>query len=552
MGAKTRVLVADFETTTDPNDCRVWAYGWVDISTPEPEHVAVGIFIEDFFGDIMDSNSICYFHNLKWDAAFILHELLTNGFTHTVERDLLPRQFSTIISDMGMYYAVKVCWPNGVVTEFRDSLKKLSMSVDAIGRTYDLPILKGSIDYDAPREIGYLPTEEEWEYVRHDVSIVAYGIKQFHDIGATRLTIGSDTLADFKKSVKNFRLHFPEFSEDLDAEIRRAYRGGFTYADERFVGVRQGKGLVLDVNSLYPSVMINNILPYGEPAWFDDEFKASKTRPLAVFTVTFVARLKPEHIPCIQIKNSNRFVETEYLKKIDEPVTLTVTNIDWDLYNEHYKIDVIEYHGGWAFKAVRGLFDDYISKWAKIKEESTGGMYQISKLYQNSLYGKFASRPDIIPKIPYLKDGVVRLKLGKEETRAPVYTAVGVFITAWARDKTIRAAQANYDVFAYADTDSLHLLTDTIPDSLDMDQKRIGAWSHEYDFESVHFIRAKAYITRLLDGSFKNAIAGLPRHLSETLTFDDIVDGKIIEGKKTVKTVQGGCILVDTPYQLKL
>ncbi len=38
---------------------------------------------------------------------------------------------------------------------------------------------------------------------------------------------------------------------DAEVELRKAYSGGFTYADERFKGRIVGEGVVLDVNSLY-------------------------------------------------------------------------------------------------------------------------------------------------------------------------------------------------------------------------------------------------------------------------------------------------------------
>ena len=45
--------------------------------------------------------------------------------------------------------------------------------------------------------------------------------------------------------------------EASDAEIRRAYRGGFLYEDDWFRGRGVSGGIVLDANSLYPSVMKN-------------------------------------------------------------------------------------------------------------------------------------------------------------------------------------------------------------------------------------------------------------------------------------------------------
>lgn len=246
------------------------------------------------------------------------------------------------------------------------------------------------------------------------------------------------------------------------------------------------------------------------------------------------------------------FVPTEYLSVIKDPTTLMVTDIDWALYNDHYDIDVLEYGGGWRFHATHGVFNDYIDKWSKVKEESTGGQREIAKLYLNSLYGKFATNPNVTSKHPYLgDDGSVKFRRGIEETRNPVYTAVGVYITSYARDLTVRAAQQYYDVFAYADTDSLHLLTTDPVDLLDIHPTRMGAWKHEYDFVAAKYLRAKAYMEKHADGTYTNRIAGVPEHMSAKLTFEDVYPGVVLHGKLVPRSVPGGVVLVDTPYELK-
>jgi hypothetical protein len=65
----------------------------------------------------------------------------------------------------------------------------------------------------------------------------------------------------------------------------------------------------------------------------------------------------------------------------------------------------------------------------------------------NSLYGKFCSPLWMLQgKVPYLKeDGALAFQLGEDESKDPVYTAMGVFITSYARDYTIRTAQSVYD-----------------------------------------------------------------------------------------------------------
>src|SRR5690606_33639890 len=129
--------------------------------------------------------------------------------------------------------------------------------------------------------------------------------------------------------------------------------------------------------------------------------------------------------------------------------------------------------------------------------ESTGGQREIAKLHLNSLYGKFASNPNVTGKIPILENDKVRFVSGEPATKEPVYTAAGVFITSYARGLTIRAAQQSYGVFAYADTDSLHLLSDTVPDGVDIHPTRMGAWKFEYAFSEAHFVRAKVYLEKV-------------------------------------------------------
>lgn len=504
---------------------------------------------------ISEHDCIIYFHNLKFDAGFIVDWLLNNGFVFREDvKQLRPLEFTGIITDMNKFYSIKVCWGTGHTTEFRDSLKKLPMPVSIIAKAFNLPMGKGEIDYHKPRKIGYLPTVEELDYLERDVTIVALALRQVFASGMTRLTVASDSLAEYKRlnGAQWFDRTFPTFSDEMDTEIRRAYRGGFTYVAERFKDKRLPAGLVLDVNSLYPSVMYNERLPYGEPVFADGLVLPTIEHPCTIFSVTFTARLKPEHIPCIQIKGSSIFGGTEYLTVIDEPVTLMFTNVDWQLYQDHYDIDVLSYNGGWKFKAVRGLFDSYIDKWSAVKINSEGGAREIAKLHLNSLYGKFASNPNVTGKIPVLEDNVVRLRRGKDKRKAPIYTAVGVFVTSYARDLTIRAAQANYDVFVYADTDSLHLLLDTVPETIDVDKTRMGAWKLEYRFTEAHYLRAKSYLCLKADGTYKSAFAGVPAHVQAALTFDDIVgDTFTLSGKLEHHVVPGGVVLRDKPYTFK-
>ena len=564
--------VADFETTTDEyvngeRATHVWSWGLA--ATDNPKHVEMSTDLDSFITRISEHNSTTWFHNLKFDGMFILYWLMTNDYEYFDSKFGADKgTFKTLIDGMGKFYSITVRWRNGHTTEFRDSWKKLPMSAKRVAVAFKLDEGKGTIDYRKDRPIGYEPTPAEWDYLRRDVSIIAQAMQEVLANGMTKLTVASDAMAEYKSFLndKSFAAAFPILSPEMDSEIRRAYRGGYTYGPKRFQSKILGSGLVLDVNSLYPSVMMGAALPYGEPEWVDGKVEPSKTHPLTVFSITFTAKLRKDHIPVIQIKGNNMFGATEYLEQIEEPTTLMITNVDLALYQKHYHLTILAYGGGWRFRSAVGMFKQYIDKWSKIKEESTGGKREVAKLHLNSLYGKFASNPQITSKYPVMDDGVVKLKRAPDDVRDPVYTAMGVFITSYARSLIITAAQDNYDVFAYCDTDSLHLMCDTVPDGIDIHPTRMGAFKLEYTFQSAFYIRPKAYLEKLHTFPCKDLshvghgeaclyvthIAGLPEDVTLPLTFADMTDNKVFSGKLTPKSVPGGIVLVDIPFRLKL
>lgn len=551
----------------------MWSWGFANIS--DPDTVELGTDIASFVDHVSKFNSFMWFHNLKFDGKFLLDFLLRESYIHTTEDGVEPYTFQTLIDGHGNIYSITVRWPGGSTTEFRDSLKKLPFGVARVAESFNLDIGKGSIDYHKTRPIGYEPTEEEWEYLRLDVSIMAKAMAIVIGNGMDKLTVSGDAMAEYKSLVgsKSFKAAFPIFSFELDVELRRAYRGGWTYCDPRFSKRVTGPGLVFDVNSLYPSVMANELIPYGEPEFVSGRVEPTKMRPLTIFSVELIAKLKPNHLPCIQIKNSMSFVATDYLTEIKEPTTLMVTNIDWELYKEHYDITVVSWGGGWRFKAARGMFKAYINKWSKIKAEATGGLREIAKLHLNGLYGKFATNPTIQGKFPVIEDNILKFKMLPDEIRDPVYTPAGVFITSHARALTIRTAQANYDVFAYADTDSLHLLTTETPEGIDVHPSRMGAWKLEYKFEQAVYAGSKRYSERLYDypceKNYKDAggmlhkehgewckhithISGVGPKTARMMVLSDMRDQNVLYGNLRPKVVPGGVVLIDSPFTLRV
>ncbi len=557
-----KAYTADFETTTDLDDCRVWAAATCEIGNPD--HVERGTDI-GWFLDWCSRHTGCdvYFHNLAFDGAFIMDRLETDGWTWVGSTDSLDvRHYTTVISDTNQVYCIELGYGRRRTVRIMDSLKIVPLSIAQMAKAYDLPILKGSIDYEAYREPGHELTDEEVAYLDNDVRIDAMVMERFLSQGLRKMTAGSNALSDYYAMMggrRGFRRYFPALDAEEDAFIRRAYRGGWTYADPRHVGQVVGRGMVFDVNSLYPSVMHGcegERLPYGDPVWFNGKPPVSDTYNLWVAQVTCSFRIRDGHLPCIQLKGNFRFDQTEYLARSDGEVTFTVTNVDWELMVAQYNIYDVRWHGGYMFRSASFLFRRYVDKWTEVKvraaEEGNGGQRQIAKLMLNSLYGKFATRTTVYSRRPAMVDGVLRYVDLEPTERESVYLPVGVFVTAWARRKTITAAQSVYDRFLYADTDSIHILGDEVPEGLDVDPYRLGAWKHESDFSEAKFLRAKCYVEHEVGRDELTVhVAGMPARCHGQVTIGNFEFGQVYVGKLYTHRVPGGIVLEEGEMQIR-
>lgn len=566
--------VADFETTKEQENTktRVWGYGVCEVGNSD--NFFWGTRIDDFMKRCRTKgNKNIYFHNLKFDGEFIIAWLLKNGYEY--DEDKNSNTFNTTISKEGQFYRIEVIYKRYNKrywkTTFYDSMKKLPFSVKDLAEAFKLPMMKGDIDHEKPRTLGYKPTHEEVEYIRNDVVIVAEALHIQFEQELKRMTVGSDAFNSYKKLIgkRTFERHFPVLPVALDTDIRKSYKGGFTYLNPVFKEEDIGKGVVFDVNSLYPYVMYDKLLPYGEPLSFEGEYEPDPLYPLYIIHIRCVFQLKENKIPTIQIK-SGKYVQTEYLTSSNgEEEELWLTSVDFELMKDHYHLEDLEIFGGHKFRASSELFKEYIEYWSEVKMNNTGAIRQLAKLMLNSLYGKFASNPDLTGRYPYLDDdGVVKYAEGEENIGDPIYTALASFVTSYAREITIRSAQEEVHRFIYADTDSLHLIGEEMPKGLSIDPKKLGYWDHEGTFEKARFVRQKSYVEQLYmkydngkkvqagieDHEFtelKVTCAGMPDNVKEKVTFENFRSGLQIDGKLLPSRVVGGIILEPTTYTLK-
>lgn len=554
-------LFADFETNNHENDCRVWLWGAIDLEYPTRQSFEWGTDINSFMKFILrGKNNKLYFHNLQFDGAFVMHWLFDNGYTHCDSEKLETKHtFHAIIGDDRGIYSISIKFGVGknAVTRIFDSNKILLSSIAELGEMLG-DMGKGSIDYNKNREIGYVPADEEVDYIFYDCIIGARALNRARDLGLTDMTIGAAAIRIFKKSLGKFRFDdlFPVIDADIDAEIRPAYKGGWNYMRPGIGGKHFGAGIVLDNNGIYPFQMKSRVMPVGYPMHFDGKYEPNAVYPLYIQKLTCMFKLKPDGLPFIKIEQDLRFNPTECLESSKGyEVTLVLSKPDLELFYENYDVCGEWFQGGYMFRGERGLFDNYIDYWQKKKEEcylhSNKVGRKISKRMLNSLGGKFGTRRELINRFP-AKDDTGTLDYIKCEPRPQDkgYVPVSIFMNAYARETEIMAAKKVKHRFLYSDTDSLHLIGDDVPSDLDISDTKLGAWKVERVFDRACFLKKKCYIEEE-GGHIHVAITGMPKSMHKLVTFDNFKYGHSYHGKLVATHCKNGVVLRETKFYLK-
>ena len=618
-----KYFMGDFETTVYDGQERtdVWASAVVELYT-EDVHILHSIQDTWDYLTSQNCNLIIYYHNLKFDGAFWLDYLLTelkleqalddpnSAFPTWVEDYKMENNtIKYTISDMGQWYSIRVKTGNHYI-EIRDSLKLLPFSVKRIGQSFKTKHKKLDMEYKGFRYPGCEITDEEKSYIKNDVLVVKEALEIMFDQGHNKLTIGSCCLSEYKYelnhlSTKAYRDMFPDLydiplapeygADNADEYIRKSYHGGWCYVVKGKERQKKFDGCTADVNSLYPSMMHSqsgNKYPTGLPHFWKGNFIPEEAQKHYYF-IRFKCRfkIKKNKLPFVQIKSNLLYNPREmlttsdfYLKKqnryvrkfqledgtiIDSIVTLTMTCTDYELFLKHYDTTDFEILDGCWFFDFKGIFDEYIDKYKKLKMESTGALRELAKLFLNNLYGKMASSKNSSFKMVVIDNEEIHYETIQQQDKEAGYIAVGSAITSYARRFTITSAQKNFHGvnsrgFIYADTDSIHC--DLQPNEIKgitIDDKEFCCWKIESEWDVGWFVRPKTYIERIVreDGEeveprYNVKCAGMPEK-SKQIFLDSMEDltqfdiGLKVSGKLLPKRIKGGVVLVDTYYEMR-
>lgn len=594
---------ADFETLVLPNveqqtKTWTWSCAFARLFSDSEDVTVLGNIADfiDYFFKLRNKLTIIYFHNLKFDASYIIDYLLKHNYNvknpNIKNSDMAPFSFKVLISSKNRMYSLTIKTKYGII-EFRDSAKLIPFSLRDAGKAFDCKHQKLEMDYVGYREENCKISQKDYLYIRNDVLVLKEILEHFLSLGHDGLTIGSCCLKEFKKCFdrEEFSALFPRldlqpcpfFALNTDEYVRRFYKGAWCYLKKEGT---YHKGKTYDVNGLYSYVMHSmsgNSYPVGNARYFEGDIPEKvKDKNKYCYFVHVKARfnLKEGFLPTLQIKNSFLYKSNEWLttsdifyhgkyysKVIKDGVEyeaypeLYLTHLDYELFLKHYEVRDLEIIDGCYFHVAQGLFDEYIDHWQYEKSHAkTKVVRTIAKLFLNNLYGKLSMSTDSSYMMPMLDNNAVVYDRVPEFNKKPIHIACGAMITACARYYTITNAQRNYDNFIYADTDSLHIIDEQ--NGLRIHDKDLGAWKCESDWSTGIFIRQKCYaeFIRKENGEKVNphwniTCAGLPdKGKKQFLQTHPITDFKyglhLPKCKLTPKIIEGGMILVETDYTM--
>lgn len=596
---------ADFETTTAKvNPDKSWVYIWGLKGAEEDSEFVYDVSIESFI-DYIFENKIkqIFFHNLKFDGNFIYKWLLLNDFKYVHDEkgvELKNNEWSWICDDRGNIYSIYIKKDNFEVA-LLCSYKLLVESAEKLGNAVGVEKLTKQMDYDAYSKFNSKDEvpNELLEYLQHDIEIIRRAFVKVDEVYSRKMTRASTAYDDFRKfyGLRKFANDFGgkvwnyqsgEFEEKSIFTfeewklVAKSYQGGYTYWNPKFLGKKLENidGHSYDVNSLYPSVMMNFKLPYGKLL----NYKPNCDHDTLYVVHVYHAEIKDASLPLI-FKEKSKKVNANYLSRVDmEERVMWKEDLEWLI--KYYNIDYSIYKT-YYFKK-KYIFKDWVGEkqWNKINALSEVER-DFHKGILNSLSGKFGEGAVVGERVivedytPIEKRNKAQIRYGKNKQfihKSNYYVRdtfkhIGVVskITSLSRGILYASFHDNRDKWIYSDTDSGYY---TGPISgIEIDETKFGAWKPESRFNEFKVLRAKCYmynrthiykngkwVENIVDhksGEVKSVkglvrkISGLSKNGKNKVDWSNFNLGSVIkDGKTGMKNVEGGLHIVTSDFKL--
>lgn len=477
----------DIETTTVRNDnsdktegkyshfnyCFVWQACFNGV-------LCIGRHIDEYFrildsiaiaSDDIDARMIVYIHNSAYEFNN-LAEYFFKGFTGA---DSVLMQ--STVRPIFFRYKDRI--------EFRCSYLLTHKPLSKLSKEIGLE-KGGDYDYNKPRHSNTPLTEREIEYslrdvwnlykwLLHEVKLYSKSIGEKSNVFNLPYTQTGYVRRELREKFSNtregrFKLKDSELTQEEFQIVHKAFWGGDTHANTKYVG-KVVKGVKhRDFTSAYPSAIVTELFPYGKYKHAPEGVKSLCNYLSVGYSViaTYIfenIRLKPNksaYIPRAKCEyfTTGAVIENGRIVSADM-VCITMCEIDFAVIADLYDFDLTNCYNIMYCKK-RPLNDNIINVLleffkAKTTLKGVSGAeyeYNLSKQKLNSIYGCSAQS---LEQATYVFNDNFEITEGETEYNAAKVLPYqyAVYITAYVRQRLNYFKSRLGDNFIYCDTDSI-------------------------------------------------------------------------------------------------
>lgn len=511
--------------------------------------------IPEFLGIIAEQRvDRCYFHNLKFDDAFIA-SFMRNDWIAVCDGVFRVISESRTINERGVVYAdnlLIVSRENGTtgkVVQHRcalwDSSKIWAMPLRKLGK--DFGVYKKGVGNEEAMRVGCDDRMREYclqdcrvvkaamEFYFDQCRIESYGARPYGWMTAAS-TAYNLCMIDVRQRIgmSRYLMQFPDCTPDngMPEWIRDGYKGAVPLLDPEIRGKELSDVSVYDINSQYPDKLRNYPMPMGNGVQLKGADMTRLMRikdrgKLWIAKVRMIATVKEGHRPTYMLKHRGDDGNTlatviNDIDGLNDCQYQVITSVDMDYIMRDYDISHMEVLEAVGFEpdvdrvdpmfggfieghAIRPYIDKWYARKDKAKIDHDQSMKGFAKLLLNSLYGKFGANPEHQSAYYNFIDGnMIRLAVDDvtEMDEHPFYLPIAIFTTAYARDVISKTCNAiGWHHVAYTDTDSVHVhgisrdaCEQAIRDAgFEIDPDKIGAYDYESRWGTALYVRNKGY-----------------------------------------------------------
>ena len=332
---------------------------------------------------------------------------------------------------------------NRVRVEFRDSLVLTQKSLKSWCKDEKLPVQKLSEpkDYYLEMRTPETPlTDEEIQYSINDVVSMLYGLEKYREkyvklsdipltqTGAVRIKCRERVCQTNTQWANKCAEITKKYTPDDFKKLCQLFQGGWTHANNKYVGMVMKNVVCFDFASSYPAVMTTRTYPIGEFKQVDvSNFDVLSSQDINNPQFRWYAKIKVKNFrTCLNntLWSSSKVCVDGTHPMLEDAIvdngrifsasemTAYMTDLDYDTFKKAYTIfdgiEVLELYraeSGYLCKEIITTILEYFAYKTSLKgDPDAESLYNESKQFVNSIYGCSVTKLDsgLIQGIPDL------------------------------------------------------------------------------------------------------------------------------------------------------